>query len=171
MLEKILVTYATRNGSTREVAEAIGQVLRARGSQVDVMPIRDVENIILYDAMVIGSAIRLEKWLPEAVEFVVKHRAVLCQMQVAYFATCATLAEDTPQNRETVLNYLEPVLQAAPEVKPFDVGLFAGAYDVKKLSFPLRIMMMSKRLPVGDFRNWEQVQRWAQDIYPVLLTY
>jgi menaquinone-dependent protoporphyrinogen oxidase len=171
MIEKILVTYATRNGSTKEVAEAIGEVLRARGSEADVVPISRVENIILYDAMVIGSAIHSGCWLPEAVEFVAKHHLVLCQTQVAYFATCATLAENTPERRTTVLGYLAPVLEAVPDVQPCDVGLFAGAYDVKKLSFPLRLMMMTKRLPQGDFRDWQAVQHWAQEIHPALTTY
>jgi menaquinone-dependent protoporphyrinogen oxidase len=171
MIEKILVTYATRNGSTKEVAEAIGEGLQARGSEVDVVPIANVDNIILYDAMVIGSPIRSGSWLPEAVEFVAKHRRVLCQAQVAYFATCATLAEDTPETRRTALSFLAPVLEAVPDVQPCDVGLFAGAYDVKKLSFPLRLMMMTKRLPQGDFRDWSAVQHWAQEIHPALTTY
>lgn len=170
MIEKILVTYATRNGSTREVAEAIGEGLQARGSEVDVVPIAHVENIILYDAMVIGSPIRSGSWLPEAVEFVAKHRLVLRQTQVAYFVTCATLGEDTPERHRSALSYLEPVLRAVPDVQPCDIGVFGGAYDVKKLSFPLRLMMMTKRLPQGDFRDSKTVRQWAQQIHPVLTT-
>jgi menaquinone-dependent protoporphyrinogen IX oxidase len=42
MDDRILVTYATRSGSTRNVAEAIGKTLEKSGARVDVLPVQEV---------------------------------------------------------------------------------------------------------------------------------
>ena len=68
MNDKILVTFASRAGSTAEVAKAIGKALSDSGAQVDVLAMRDVQDLAPYRAVVAGSAIRKKKWLPEAGE-------------------------------------------------------------------------------------------------------
>ena len=70
MTTKILVTYASRFGSTAGVAEAIGKVLAENGAQVDVLPMRQVKDLAAYQAVVAGSAINGGAWLPGALEFV-----------------------------------------------------------------------------------------------------
>ena len=67
---KILVTYASHAGSMAEIAEAIGKTLSQSGTQVDVLPMQDVKEISSYSAVVVGSAIRKSKWLPEAIQCV-----------------------------------------------------------------------------------------------------
>jgi menaquinone-dependent protoporphyrinogen oxidase len=57
MRPRILVAYASRAGSTAEVAEVIGRVLREGGPEVDVCPVGDVHSLAGYDALVLGSAI------------------------------------------------------------------------------------------------------------------
>jgi menaquinone-dependent protoporphyrinogen oxidase len=74
---KILVTYATCTGSTIRVAETIGSTLSQKGALVDVMPMNKVKDLAVYEAVVAGSAIQDNKWLPEAVFFVQEHRAEL----------------------------------------------------------------------------------------------
>lgn len=73
-LSNVLVTYASRSGSTAEIAEEIGNTLQQNGMSVDVLPIIEVDNILPYNAIVVGSAIRQEHWLPEAMNFMQKHR-------------------------------------------------------------------------------------------------
>src|SRR5262245_37997871 len=70
MPKHISVTYATRAGSTAEVAAAIGQSLAAHGFSVEVKPIKENPAVEHYDAILIGSAVRMGQWLPEAVKFV-----------------------------------------------------------------------------------------------------
>lgn len=45
MNNRILVTYASRAGSTAGLAEAIGKTLIERGSQVDVLPMQVVKDL------------------------------------------------------------------------------------------------------------------------------
>ena len=86
MSNKILVTYASRTGSTAEVAQAIGKTLAENGAQVDVRPMQEVQDLTPYSAVVAGSAIRGSKWLPEADQFIQTHRAELAQRHFAEFA-------------------------------------------------------------------------------------
>jgi len=159
MPDRILVAYASRAGSTAEAAEAIGQVLRDRGADVDVRSVKDLHGVTGYDALVLGSAVRVGKPLPEAVRFAATHRDALARVPVAYFILCDTLKEDTPANREIARRYLEPL----SEIKqPVSLGLFAGARDLSKLHPLLRWFLMRViRLAEGDWRDWEQIRAWA----------
>ena len=77
MGNKILIAYASACGSTGEVAEAIGQELCSAGAAVDVRLAKRVSDLGPYRAVVVGSAIRMGRWLPEAVKFVETHREAL----------------------------------------------------------------------------------------------
>jgi menaquinone-dependent protoporphyrinogen oxidase len=161
MKDKILVAYASRAGSTGEVAEAIGQVLCEAGAAVDVRLAKEVTDLSPYRAVVVGSGIRVGKWLPEAVQFVERYQEALSRVPVAYFLVCLTLKEDTEENRRTVAAYLDPVRDL---VQPVDVGLFAGAMDYAKLPFIFRLMMKAMKSPEGDFRDWEAIRDWADQV-------
>ena len=92
MSNKILVAYASAAGSTAGVAEAIGKTLVESGAQVEVRPMKDVNDLAPYQAVVAGSAIRDGKWLPEAIQFVQNHQAALARKPFAAFLVCMTLA-------------------------------------------------------------------------------
>lgn len=166
MSEKILVAYASKCGSTGEVAEAIGQTLCDAGAAVDVRLAKDVTDVSGYQAVVVGSAIRMGQWLPEATKFVETHQDALNQVPVAYFAVCMTLQEDTEEKRREVAAYLAPVRELA---QPVDEGLFAGAMDYGKLSLPFRLIIKAIKVPEGDFRDWDSIRAWAAGLHPTLL--
>ncbi len=164
---KVLVAYATKAGSTAEVAAEIGRAMASKGGcQVDVHPVGQLKGIDGYDAVIIGSAIRAGKWLPEATKFVERHRDALSQIPVACFLVCLTLSEDTEENRRTVAAYPDPVREV---VRPVEVGFFAGVMDHSKLPFILRLMMKAMKTPQGDFRDWKAITSWADNICPLLL--
>ena len=48
MSKQILVTYASRAGSTAGVAEAIGKTLAESGARVDVIPMNEVKDLSPY---------------------------------------------------------------------------------------------------------------------------
>ena len=166
MSDKILVAYASKCGSTGEVAEAIGQALCEAGAAVDVRLAQNVTDVSPYRAVIVGSAIRVGRWLPDAIKFVETHQEALSQVPVAYFLTCMTLEDDTEENRRTVAAYLDPVREI---VQPVDVGLFAGSMDPSKLSFVFRLMMKAMGTPEGDYRDWEAIRAWADGLRPALL--
>ncbi len=164
-MNKILVTYATRADSTSEVATCVAEVLRAEGATVDVQPVGTVHAVNNYDAVVIGSAIRMGRWLPEAVAFVKANRDTLRHIPTAYFLVSGFLHEETPEIRQTVLAYLDPVRAL---LEPTSIGLFAGKMDYHKLSW-LDRTIARKVMPEGDWRNWEAIRAWAHDLLPGLV--
>ncbi len=164
MDKKVLVAYASKYGSTGGVADAIGKELCNRGAAVDVCMVKNIRDLNPYRRVVVGSAIYMGKWLPEAVDFVERNREVLRQVPVAYFLVCITMREPTEENRRKVLAYLDPVLKAVPQVKPLKIGAFAGALNYSNLSLPTKVIMKLKGAPEGDFRNWDILRAWVDGL-------
>ena len=171
---RVLIAYASSCGSTGEVAETIGQVMCDRGAAVDVRLAKSVKDLSSYQAAIIGSAIHSSKWLPEAMRFVESNQKVLSQMPVAYFLTCLTLYKSNDTTRRIARSYLAPVLDAVPQVKPVDMGFFAGVLDYSKLSIMVRMVMKSKMrkkgVPEGDHRNWDTIRSWAEGLSSKVLS-
>jgi menaquinone-dependent protoporphyrinogen oxidase len=160
--KRILIAYATKAGSTAESAARMAFVLSQKGHLVDVMPISKVTAVDAYQAVVLGSAIRMGSVLPEISTFVENNQIVLKQKPFSVFIHCLSLATDNETNRAEVSGYLEP-LRAV--VKPASEGLFAGAMVPEKLKFLDRFIAVTMmKSPVGDFRNWDQINAWVENI-------
>ena len=166
---KALIAYASRCGSTGGVADAIGQELCVTGTSIDVRLVGKVNDLSSYQTVIVGSAIRRGRWLPEALDFVKKHRDVLREVPTAYFVVCLTMKDDTPENHSKVLSYLDPVRKETPQIQPVDIGLFAGAVNFTKLSFVNKSILKARGATEGDFRNWSAIRAWATEIRPTLL--
>lgn len=165
--KKFLVAYASKYGSTAEVADVIGKELCSRGAPVDVLLIKNIGDLSSYRGVVVGSAIYQGKWLPEAVDFVKMNREVLRRVPVAYFMVCMTMREATEENRRKVLAYLDPLLKEVPQVKSVGIGTFAGALHYRNLSWLEKMLMKFIGAPEGDFRDWNAIRAWANDLQEV----
>jgi menaquinone-dependent protoporphyrinogen oxidase len=159
--KRVLVTYASKYGSTGGVADVIGKELCSKGMAVDVALIKNARNVGSYQGVVIGSAIYMGEWMPEAVDFVKDNRDVLRKVPVAYFLVCLTMHQSTKENQAVALSYMDPILKDVPEIKPVGIGTFAGALHYSNLSLLMKIIMKAKGSPEGDFRDWNAVRAWA----------
>lgn len=169
MSRKALIAYATRFGSTIEVAEAVGAILCKSDVYVDVRLAQDVTGLDEYEAVILGSSVRDGKWLPEATNFLKRHQKALAVRPLALFVVCIALAQDTPENRKMALSYLEPVLRDLPDLKPVDIGLFAGEINTARMGFFSRRAVRKLQSQAGDFRDWEMIRNWAARVSPLLL--
>jgi menaquinone-dependent protoporphyrinogen oxidase len=158
--KRILLAYTSKAGSTGEVANVIAAVLREKDMAVDIRLIKNVSDLSSYQAVIVGSCIRMGSWLPEAVDFVKKNQPVLSKIPTAYFLTCATLGENTPENRQKVAVALD---SASALVKPISTGLFGGKMDFSKLSLFDRFVAKMVGSTEGDFRDWEMIKAWAAE--------
>jgi menaquinone-dependent protoporphyrinogen oxidase len=171
MPNRILVTYATRTGSTVGVADAIGKTLAEGGAQVDVLPMQAVNDLAAYQAVVGGSAIQNKHWLPEAMQFIQTHQAELARKPFAAFLVCMTLAMRNGESyRPYVAEFLAPV---RARVKPISEGLFAGALDIRKIPslsdrLKFRLSVLFGVWTEGDHRDWSAIRSWAESLRPRL---
>jgi menaquinone-dependent protoporphyrinogen oxidase len=171
MTTKILVTYSTITGSTKGVSEAIAKTLSDLGESVDVIPMRDVNDLSFYKAVIAGSAIQAAKWLPEATDFIQTYKHDLKQKPFAAFLVCMTLAMTKGESyRDHVSSWLEPIRH---QVTPISEGLFTGTLDIKKIpSFgdriKFRISVMFGVWREGDHRDWNTIQNWTKNLKSIL---
>jgi len=167
MNERILIAYASGLGSTAEIAAAIGQVLGSNGYSVDVTPMVENPPLEAYDAVVLGSAVRYGRWLPEAAAFVETNQDVLNRVPVALFTVHITTLGNDPtsrQNREAFLAEIRPLLN------PIDEAFFAGKFDRRGAALMLP-NWLARLIPSLDFRKWDKIQAWAESLPALLRPY
>lgn len=163
MEKRILIVYTSKYGSTGGVADAIGKELCSNNGTADVVLIKNANNISSYQGVIIGGPIYMGKWMPEAIDFIQENEDTLRKIPVAYFLVGMTLARH-PEKRPEMLSYMDPILKAAPRVKPVGIGTFAGAMDYNNLSWLNKKILKSKGSPEGDFRDWNAIRSWARSI-------
>jgi menaquinone-dependent protoporphyrinogen oxidase len=154
-----LVTYASKHGSTEEIAEHITATLRRSGIETDLKPVEAVREIEPYVAVALGSAIYYGFWLKEAREFVHRYEAALAARPVWLFSSGPLGVEvkdaEPPPNE---------FAEFQESVKPRDLRIFFGALDYSQLSFMERMVVKGVRAPEGDFRDWDAIEEWAESI-------
>jgi menaquinone-dependent protoporphyrinogen oxidase len=152
----ILVTYASKYGATRGIAERITRQLQRLGAEAYLQPIDAATSPAEFRAMVIGSAIYYGSWLQEATEFVRRNRAVLAARPIWLFSSgpLGVEVQDVEQQPKELTELQETI-------KPRDHRIFFGALDAGKLSFGERMAIKSIRAPEGDYRDWDAIEMWA----------
>ena len=83
---RVLIGYASRFGSTRDIALRIAGKLGTHGSDVDVRSVDEISDVDPYDAVVFGSGVYDGSWTAEATEFVQRHSAILARKPVWLFS-------------------------------------------------------------------------------------
>jgi len=172
----VLVAYATRHGATRGIAERIAGRLSAAGLQADAKPMKAVGDLAGYSAFVFGSAAYIGHWLPEAVEFVRANRAVLTDQPTWLFSSGPLCTEPTnaPARGQRVAAEPKELPELREAIRPRDHRVFSGALTPDKLGFrdrAIRTLPAGRALlPEGDFRDWPDIDAWAEEIARELAT-
>lgn len=164
--QPILVTYATRYGSTPEVAEAVAATLREHGFAVDLHPMHAVEALEGYQAVVLGAPLYIGRWHKDAQNFLAQHRDALMQRPVAIF-TLGPIQSDQ-QEWEDVRTQLAQEMAKLSWLHPVASELFGGRYDPAKLRFPDNVLTWLPSplhdLPANDARDWDAIRAWANGL-------
>jgi menaquinone-dependent protoporphyrinogen oxidase len=156
MTASVLVAYATKYGSTQEVAEAVATTLREHGFQTEVQPAREVSTLDSYSAVVLGAALYMGRWHKDARSFLKRHRTGLAGLPVAIFALGPlTTAEKERQGSRA---QLDRELARTSWLAPVSIEVFGGVINPAKLHFPFNHM------PAGDARDWTAIRAWASKL-------
>ncbi|MBN1966500.1 MAG: flavodoxin domain-containing protein [Anaerolineae bacterium] len=169
MSDKILVAYATRYGSTQEVAEFIADTLRSGGLEVTVQAMKDVPSLADSGMIVLGAPLFIGKWPKDVHQFLSRHQAALSERPVALFTLgpTSTEAADMAGSREQFAQQLGQY----PWLKPVAQEVFVGKYDPAKLRFPMSLLIKLPASPLHDApatdnRDWDAIRAWAEALLP-----
>jgi len=156
----VLVTAASKHGATREIAEAIARTLNEHGVSADLVELDDVGDLDRYEAVVLGSAVYMGRWLKQARGFVDAHADELARRPTWLFSSGPIVGDPPrpdPADEEAGREALE--LARAREHK-----LFAGKLDRSKLGLLEKTAVRAAHASEGDHRDWDEVARWATEI-------
>lgn len=167
MAEKLLVAYATRYGSTEEVAHSITSTLSQLGIHVDVSPMHDIHTIDDYDAIILGAPLYIGKLHNNAHHFLARFKEQLVRKPIAIFAL-GPISNDEEEMQGS-RNQLDRNLGHYDWLKPIAVEMFVGKYDPAKLNFFHKLLTVLPASPIHgltatDNRNWDAINKWTNDL-------
>ena len=161
---RVLVSAASRHEATAEIAEAIALGLARRGLDACARPIGEVTDLGDYDAVVLGSAIYMGRWLKTARLFAARQASALAAMPVWLFSSGPLGPPDKPLPQTDAADIDAMVaLTRAREHR-----VFAGRLDGARLGVGERTVMKVVHAPEGDSRDWGAVDAFAAEIAAAL---
>jgi menaquinone-dependent protoporphyrinogen oxidase len=168
----VLVAYASRHGATQGIAERIAETLSEAGIQAEARPAASVRAAAEYDAFVVGSAAYMFHWLKDASSFVKHNRETLSARPVWLFSSGPVGADvlDAKGQDPRVAAIPKEIPELSEAVRAREHRVFFGALEAGRkpigLAERLTNMMPAARdaLPVGDFREWPEIEAWAASI-------
>jgi len=156
---RVMVACASKHGATEGIAEAIAERLQQLGHDAVAVRISDVTDLEGVHAVVLGSAIYAGSWMKEATEFAEANADALSKLPVWLFSSgpLGTEVHDDEEQPRQLADLKE-------KLRPRAHRLFFGALDRETLGFGERMMVKAVRAPEGDFRDWNAIGAWADEI-------
>ena len=159
-MTKVLVTYASKHGSTAEIAETVAETLRNSGMDVDCLDTAHVFSVDPYEAVVLGSAIYMRRWRPQARHFLRKYAATLRERPFWVFSSgpCGQ-----PRNANGEWGEPHRTIAKAQLLGMRGHIVFGGRLSLQSHGLA---RAMAERCPprYRDRRDWDQICAWAQSI-------
>ena len=152
-MDEILIAYATKHGSTHEVAESIAAHFVAAGVEAHTLPADRVRSLDEYRAVVLGAPLYMGRWHGDARAFLGRFKEELADRPLAVFALGPV--KDELDQWEGAREQFYDALAHFPGIEPVSVGLFGGAIVPETLHFPF------SRIPAGDLRDWAAIEAWT----------
>jgi menaquinone-dependent protoporphyrinogen oxidase len=158
----VLVTYATRNGSTAELAQAVAEALGANGLAAEVLPAKDTRSLERYGAVVLAAPLYMFRLHKDARRFLKRNRMALASIPVALFVPGPVNTDE----KEWVgaREQLQKELARFPWLAPVAQYVVGGKFDPKKLGFPFNLIPAMKRMPASDVRDWAAIRALAGEL-------
>ena len=161
MPNRILVTYASKAGSTAEIAAKIGEHLSSRGFQVDVINVKSKPDPKEYQAVILGSCIRMGGWLQEMLDYIKANQVALNTTQAALFTVHMLNTGDDETSKAARSAYMDKVRVLMPGSEEV---YFLGAMDFSKISLMDRFISKMVKAEESDQRDWDKIKSWSETV-------
>jgi len=175
-MNKVLIVYGTRYGSTTDVVQEMSKTAREFGVQVDVVNLEKGTSFPEpeeYDLVIIGSGIRAGQWKKEPLEFIEQKLEPLSKTKVALFVVSG-YAGNPDKVAEAQAEYLDSMPGKYPGLSPISTALIGGVFEFKKYNLVVRALVkniVKSQMPPGeeipekiDFRDWDMIRDWIKGI-------
>ena len=158
-MTRLLVAYATKHGATAEIAQAVAEELERAGSSVECLPADQVAGLAEFDAVVIGSAVYMKRWRPEARKLLKRNAKALKERPFWIFSSGPCGERPDPE-------WAEPArtVKKAEELGARDHVVFGGRLPLEPANFMERAMVDSCPPENRDLRDWDAIRAWAREI-------
>lgn len=155
---KILVVVASRHGSSVEIGKAIVEEFQLADLEATALAPADVTGLDGVDAVVVGSAVYMSQWTEDARNFISHYGPQLRELPLWAFSVGLS---GVPMGNVKDPRRIGPALLA---INPIDHQTFNGAMDFTKLTLRERSVARLGNAPEGDYREWDKIRAWAQQI-------
>lgn len=155
---RVLVAYASKMGSTAEIAEAIAAQLRTHGFEVTTSSCADAPDPSAFGAVVVGSAVYATRWQKSARRYLREWRTQLGERPTWLF-------ESGPTGDLSERRHESPaaVVRLATEIGAPPVRVFGGNLDPERATTPIAKWVANSEM-AGDYRDWTAIRSWADEI-------
>ncbi len=175
-MNKVLICYGTRYGTTTEVVQEMSNTARELGVQVDVVnleketPFPEPDD---YDLVIIGSGIQVGQWTKKPLNFIEEKLDALSKKKVALFVVSG-YAGNPDKVAEAQAEYLDSMPEKYPGLKPISTALIGGMFEFKRYNLVVRALVkriVKSQLSPGeelpekiDFRDWDMIRDWIKEL-------
>jgi menaquinone-dependent protoporphyrinogen oxidase len=158
-MNKVLIAYVTKTGTTKETAEEISRTIKAEGFFPTVLPMAEVQEFTGYDYIILGAPINGMNWHPDATAFITRFQSELNLVPTSYFFVSYLLKTGCGFWKKVIRKSLS---KQSVLVKPAAIGMFGGRVEKKFPVFARFMFGVSNNAP-SDATDAEEVRKWARD--------
>ncbi|MDR6505053.1 flavodoxin domain-containing protein [Arthrobacter oryzae] len=161
----VLVAYASELGSTADIAQHMASRISVALGAVECRSVEEVDSVSGYEAVIVGSAIHNQAWLPPAALFFTRLAPELAKRPVWAFNVGMADALPKPFRRRGAALQQKRLRGFLPQEVPLrDHKIFSGVYQSDQMPAPLRVLFRLTGGRFGDLRNWAAVDTWTDQI-------
>ncbi|MGI6377283.1 MAG: flavodoxin domain-containing protein [Anaerolineae bacterium] len=159
---KILVTYGSKYGSTRGIAERVAERLRAGGHDVTTTDVRQAGDLSDYGGVVLGSGIYAGGLHRDMTKLLTQQHDVLAGKKAAAFAVlpgcCSEYARAEGRGRKVC-----PAIRRTGDTA-HTPHLLPVRMILRRCGFWHAGYSRAMKAEPGDFRDWPVIEAWADEI-------
>ena len=157
----VLVAYASKFGSTAEIAETIAEELQRTGLDVTCVPAGDAKSVTGYDGVVLGSAVYMKRWRREARRFLEKHARELERIPFWVFSSGPV---GDPEQRDAEWEEPAKVIALAEQLGVRGHVVFGGSIPDEPKGFIQKALARETPEEFRDLRDWDEIRSWAATV-------